>query len=108
MGYGDWERTYFPKLVGLRVEDVRADYCRMRMPQNERSPGADIIDVAIAVDVPKIGALAAREEDRRSAGLALGDHPQRRAVVVLQPVPDEVALLLDRRREVAVPDERAP
>ncbi len=32
MGFGRWERTYFPKLVGLVVEEVRVDYCRMRMP----------------------------------------------------------------------------
>jgi uncharacterized protein (TIGR00369 family) len=30
--FGSWERTYFPSLVGLVVEEVRADYCRMRLP----------------------------------------------------------------------------
>ena len=30
--FGRWERTYFPKLVGLEVEELRADYCRMRLP----------------------------------------------------------------------------
>lgn len=31
--FGRWEdRTYFPSLVGLRVEEVRYDYCRMRLP----------------------------------------------------------------------------
>jgi uncharacterized protein (TIGR00369 family) len=30
--FGRWEREYFPSLVGLTVEEVRVDYCRMRMP----------------------------------------------------------------------------
>ena len=30
--FGRWDRVYFPALVGLEVEEVRADYCRMRMP----------------------------------------------------------------------------
>jgi uncharacterized protein (TIGR00369 family) len=27
-----WDRTYFPNVVGLVVEELRADYCRMRLP----------------------------------------------------------------------------
>jgi uncharacterized protein (TIGR00369 family) len=27
--FGQWERTYFPKLVGLHVEETRLGYCRM-------------------------------------------------------------------------------
>lgn len=27
-----WERTYFPNLVGLELEEVRTDYGRMRLP----------------------------------------------------------------------------
>lgn len=31
--FGRWEdRVLFPSLVGLRVEEVRQDYCRMRLP----------------------------------------------------------------------------
>jgi uncharacterized protein (TIGR00369 family) len=29
---GNWERQYFVGLVGLQVEEVRRDYCRMRLP----------------------------------------------------------------------------
>ena len=29
--YGQWEREFFPGLLGLRVEEVRIDYCRMRL-----------------------------------------------------------------------------
>lgn len=32
MGFADWETPYFPKYVGLRMEDIRRDYCRMRLP----------------------------------------------------------------------------
>jgi uncharacterized protein (TIGR00369 family) len=31
-GFPDWDRTYFPKLIGLEVEELRTDYCRMRLP----------------------------------------------------------------------------
>ena len=30
--FGAWDHTYFPSLVGLRVEEIRADYARMRLP----------------------------------------------------------------------------
>lgn len=31
--FGRWpDRTYFPSLLGLTIEEVRADYCRMRLP----------------------------------------------------------------------------
>jgi uncharacterized protein (TIGR00369 family) len=31
-GFGNWGRTYFPSLVGLVIEELRTDYCRMRLP----------------------------------------------------------------------------
>jgi uncharacterized protein (TIGR00369 family) len=27
-----WDRTYFPNLVGLEIEEIRTDYARMRLP----------------------------------------------------------------------------
>ena len=30
--FGKWDREYFPSHVGLVIEDIRTDYCRMRMP----------------------------------------------------------------------------
>lgn len=30
--FGSWERIYFPSLVGVQVEELRVDYCRMRLP----------------------------------------------------------------------------
>ena len=62
LAYGNWERTYFPKLVGLRVEDVRVDYCRMRMPfRGELEQPAGVVHggaIATLLDsvvVPAIG-----------------------------------------------------
>jgi uncharacterized protein (TIGR00369 family) len=30
--FGKWDREYFPTHVGLEIEEIRTDYCRMRMP----------------------------------------------------------------------------
>ncbi|MCU1500700.1 MAG: hypothetical protein JWM12_54, partial [Ilumatobacteraceae bacterium] len=30
--YGKWDRPYFPSLVGMQIEEIRTDYCRMRLP----------------------------------------------------------------------------
>ena len=32
LGFGESGETTFPMLVGIRVEEVRRDYCRMRLP----------------------------------------------------------------------------
>ena len=62
LGYGKWEREYFPKLVGLHAEVVKQDFCRMRLafkPSLEQPAGvvhggaiASLID---SVVVPAIG-----------------------------------------------------
>ena len=60
--FGNWEREYFPTLVGLRVEEVRTDYCRMRMPFRDalEQPAGVVHGGAIAtlldsVVVPAVG-----------------------------------------------------
>ena len=61
--FGRWsDRTYFPALVGLEVEEIRRDYCRMRLPfrpELEQPAGvvhggalATLIDTVV---VPAIG-----------------------------------------------------
>lgn len=60
--FGQWERVYFPKLVGLQVEETRLGYCRMVMPfrdELEQPMGivhggaiATLIDASV---VPAIG-----------------------------------------------------
>ncbi len=54
-----------PKLVPLRrrLDDGR-EHCRVGMPVDQRPPRADVVDVAVAVDVDHLGALAARDEQR--------------------------------------------
>jgi hypothetical protein len=39
----------------------------MRVADDHRAPGADVVDVALAVGVPHIGALGAGDEARRAA-----------------------------------------
>lgn len=58
-----WDRTYFPNVVGLVVEELRADYCRMRLPYRPDldQPSGVVHGGAIAtlidtVVVPAVGA----------------------------------------------------
>lgn len=62
--FGRWPgRTYFPGLLGLTIEELKADYCRMRLPYRpefEQPAGvvhggalASLIDTVV---VPAIGA----------------------------------------------------
>ena len=60
--FGQWERVYFPKLVGLRVEETRLGYCRMVMPFREELEqpmgivhGGAIATLIDASVVPAIG-----------------------------------------------------
>ena len=62
LGYGRWEREYYPKLLGMTVEDVRRDYCRMRLafkPSLEQPAGVvhggAIASLVDSVVVPAIG-----------------------------------------------------
>lgn len=60
--FGRWETVYFPVLVGIGLEEVRADYARMRLafrPELNQAAGivhggavATLIDTAV---VPAIG-----------------------------------------------------
>lgn len=57
-------RTYFPSLVGVQVEEIRRDYCRMRLPYRPEldQPAGVVHGGALAtlmdtVVVPAIGAV---------------------------------------------------
>jgi uncharacterized protein (TIGR00369 family) len=70
------DRTYFPSLVGLVVEEVRTDYCRMRLPFRPEltQPAGAVHGGAIAtlidtVVVPAVG--AAYEPGRTYATLTM-------------------------------------
>ncbi|MBK9180421.1 MAG: PaaI family thioesterase [Acidimicrobiales bacterium] len=76
VGFARWERTYFPNFVGLVVEELRADYCRMRLPwrpELEQPAGfvhggaiATLIDTVV---VPAVG--GAYDEHRRLLTLTM-------------------------------------
>ena len=42
----------------------RRDHVRVRVPEDQRAPGADVVHVDVAVDVGDLGAVGALDEDR--------------------------------------------
>jgi uncharacterized protein (TIGR00369 family) len=60
--FGHWGETLFPNVVGLELEEVRADYSRMRLPYRPelRQPGGMVHGGAIAtlIDTVVVPALA--------------------------------------------------
>jgi len=60
--FGNWDTVYFPKFVGLTVEEMRTDYARMRLPYRPEldQPAGVVHGGAIAtlidtVVVPAVG-----------------------------------------------------
>jgi len=60
--FGRWERTYFPKLVGVVLEELKVDYCRMRLPHRPELEqpfglmhGGAIATLIDTVVVPAVG-----------------------------------------------------
>lgn len=67
MKFGKSGATTFPMLLGIEVEDIRADYCRMRMPFRDEllqaagaMHGGAISSLLDHVMVPAVGALLER------------------------------------------------
>jgi uncharacterized protein (TIGR00369 family) len=66
--FGSWDRVFFPTLLGMSVQEVRVDYCRMLMqykPELDQPQGivhggaiASLLDCVV---VPAVGAAYARE-----------------------------------------------
>src|SRR4051794_16746752 len=60
--FGKWEQPLFPQLVGLEVEEVRRDYCRMRLPYRTElnQPGGVVHGGALAtlIDTVVVPAVA--------------------------------------------------
>lgn len=61
-GFGHWDTTYFPSLVGVEVEEIRDGYCRMRLPwRRELTQAAGVVHggvIATLIDtvvVPAVG-----------------------------------------------------
>lgn len=60
--FGTWDEPYFPTLIGLVVEEIRLDYCRMRLPWRQEitqpagvAHGGAIAALIDSVVVPAIG-----------------------------------------------------
>jgi uncharacterized protein (TIGR00369 family) len=60
--FGAWDREFYPTLLGMTVEEVRVDYCRMRMaykPSLEQPAGVvhggAIASLLDSVVVPAVG-----------------------------------------------------
>lgn len=73
MGFAKWDTQFYPMFVGLEMEDVRQDYCRMRLrwrdpellqPQGVMHGGA----IATMVDSVVVPAIAAGFTERRRMG----------------------------------------
>lgn len=79
--FGKWDRPYFPSLVGLEVEEVRLDYCRMRLPfrPDLEQPmgivhGGAIATLLDAVVVPAIGSAYPTTTGYSTVDLAIQFH----------------------------------
>ena len=68
-GFPGSDRTYFPHVVGLRLDEVRYDYARMRLPFRPElnQPGGVVHGGAIAtlVDTVVVPAIASGYPERR-------------------------------------------
>lgn len=67
--FGRWEgEVFFPSLVGLQVEEIRLDYCRMRLPYRPelRQPAGVVHGGAIAtlIDTVVVPAVAGPYDER--------------------------------------------
>ena len=68
-GFGMPKLTPRAAVVADRIEhDAR------RVTENRRAPGADVVDVFVAIDVPDLGALGAIDEKRLAPETAKGAH----------------------------------
>ena len=56
----------------------RRDHTRMRVAEDQRPPGEDVVEIAVAVDVDEVRALAALDEERVAADRAERAHRRAR------------------------------
>ncbi|MCU1396251.1 MAG: thioesterase [Ilumatobacteraceae bacterium] len=66
--FGAWDRVYYPTLLGMVVDEVRVDYCRMTLPYRPELEqpaglvhGGAIASLLDAVVVPAVGSAYGRE-----------------------------------------------
>jgi uncharacterized protein (TIGR00369 family) len=69
-GYGQWDEVFFPKLIGLDVDEIRADYCRMRLPwRKDLTQPAGVVHggaIAALIDSVVVPAIGSGYDDRRN------------------------------------------
>lgn len=65
--FGKWDETFFPNVVGLELEEVRADYARMRLPfRPELNQPAHVIHggaIATLIDTVVVPAIGSAYDD---------------------------------------------
>lgn len=65
--FGKWERSYFPQVVGLELEEVRVDYARMRLPfRDELEQPAGVVHggaIATLIDTVVVPAIGSGYDD---------------------------------------------
>jgi len=68
--FGQWDETFFPRFVGVVLEEVRRDYARMRLPYRPqlRQPAGAVHGGAIAtlIDTVVVPAIGGIYEERRA------------------------------------------
>jgi uncharacterized protein (TIGR00369 family) len=68
-GFPGTDRVYFPRLVGLVLEEVRADYARMRLPyRDELDQPAGVVHggaIATLIDTAVVPAIGSAYPERR-------------------------------------------
>jgi uncharacterized protein (TIGR00369 family) len=66
--FGQWETVYFPQVVGLQVEEIRTDYCRMRLPYRpELNQPAGVVHggaIATLIDTVVVPAIGTAYDER--------------------------------------------
>ena len=67
-GFGAWDEVYFPTFVGLRVEELRTDYARMRLPYRpELDQPAGVVHggaIATLIDTVVVPAIGTAYDER--------------------------------------------
>lgn len=67
--FGRWDEPYFPRLVGVEVDEIRDGYCRMRLPWRfELTQPAGVVHggaIAALIDTVVVPAIGAHYEERQ-------------------------------------------
>lgn len=67
--FAKWDDPYFPKLVGVEVEEIRDGYCRMRLPWRfELTQPAGVVHggaIATLIDTVVVPAIGAHYPERQ-------------------------------------------